>query len=470
MKSNFKKISLIIVFTLIILFVLNGSVLALTLIEPENGIIKRGDEISFTTLKTNDFSIVGVSYEDSSTHAFFESAGDYVIDYGDESDTTKKITLKSELTENLLALKNYTIKTFKTEEDLMIGTNYTGISKEFRLEPKRDNYVTSYEPQNPKKGDIIIFKLNVPKAETLRFLIDNINLTEGEDKDYICKEVDTEGGKAIEIRLTGPYVTNRLSEGAHVASIVILDGTKDIKFTVEKDDNQDIPDPDPSEYKVVEHWNSVFVVGRPVVLKTNIPVHRFESIAIDDEPIINKVYNEKYTVENRDNVAILVLKEELTATLEPNVEHVLRINANNGGFIDYSFTLKKKDVMSKKQENIKPGDTLEFISEANIDDFVAAYINGNLLTKGEHYNLSEGSIVIKFLKALLDLLQPGETYTLDIESTNGVASAEFTMPKAVKSNNPDTGDHLVIFASFALIILTFVLVIVIKKHNKKQKI
>lgn len=467
MKNNYKKISLIITAIFIFLFTLRSNVIALTLVEPESGNVKRGDAISFTTLKSNNFTRVALNYEENS-HFVFKEGIDYTVDEGEPEDTTKKITLDTKITKYLKAPNTYVAKAYATEEEMMLG-NVLLESESFLIEPMRNDYNVTFTPQQPKEGDVITFTINAFCYDILNIFINNVKLSEIDD----CI-IDIVDDNTTNIKLKESYVNEKLPSGDYVATIETYDGYVKTSFKVEK---KEVPKPDtgqpelnPSEYKVIEVWNDVFVVGRPIVLKTNMPVNRFDSILIDNKPVVNKTYNEKYTIESRDNVIVLVLTEKITKDLKPHVEHILEINSNNGGVIKYKFTLKENYKMLDEPKNPETKQDFVFRSEGDVKDLIAVYVDGKLLKKDVDYEVSSGSIVIKLLEAFLKKLKPGETYIINIETTKGIASAEFTMPKTLKAvNNPDTGDNIVIIASLSLIVLVTSLFI-IKRIQKKENI
>ena len=81
-------------------------------------------------------------------------------------------------------------------------------------------------------------------------------------------------------------------------------------------------------------------------------------------------------------------------------------------------------------------ETLTFRSSAPLSDFRAVYVDG-VIVDSSHYELASGSTIVRLRKEFLDSLAEG-IHTLEIRSTGGTATANFTVVKATGSGS-DTG-------------------------------
>ena len=78
-------------------------------------------------------------------------------------------------------------------------------------------------------------------------------------------------------------------------------------------------------------------------------------------------------------------------------------------------------------------ETLTFRSSAPLSDFQAVYVDGVIVDRS-HYELASGSTIVRLKKEFLDSLAEG-IHTLEIRSTGGTASANFTVVKAIGSGS-----------------------------------
>ena len=78
-------------------------------------------------------------------------------------------------------------------------------------------------------------------------------------------------------------------------------------------------------------------------------------------------------------------------------------------------------------------ETLTFRSSAPLSDFQAVYVDGVIVGRS-HYELASGSTIVRLRKEFLDSLAEG-IHTLEIRSTGGTATANFTVVKATGSGS-----------------------------------
>ena len=78
-------------------------------------------------------------------------------------------------------------------------------------------------------------------------------------------------------------------------------------------------------------------------------------------------------------------------------------------------------------------ETLTFRSSAPLSDFQAVYVDGVIVDRS-HYELASGSTIVRLRKEFLDSLAEG-IHTLEIRSTGGTATANFTVVKATGSGS-----------------------------------
>ena len=78
-------------------------------------------------------------------------------------------------------------------------------------------------------------------------------------------------------------------------------------------------------------------------------------------------------------------------------------------------------------------ETLTFRSSAPLSDFQAVYVDGVIVDRS-HYELASGSTIVRLRKEFLDSLAEG-IHTLEIRSTGGTATANFTVVKATESGS-----------------------------------
>ena len=78
-------------------------------------------------------------------------------------------------------------------------------------------------------------------------------------------------------------------------------------------------------------------------------------------------------------------------------------------------------------------ETLTFRSSAPLSDFQAVYVDSVIVDRS-HYELASGSTIVRLRKEFLDSLAEG-IHTLEIRSTGGTASANFTVVKATGSGS-----------------------------------
>ncbi len=78
-------------------------------------------------------------------------------------------------------------------------------------------------------------------------------------------------------------------------------------------------------------------------------------------------------------------------------------------------------------------ETLTFRSSAPLSDFQAVYVDGVIVDRS-HYELASGSTIVRLQKEFLDSLAEG-IHTLEIRSTGGTATANFTVVKATGSGS-----------------------------------
>ena len=78
-------------------------------------------------------------------------------------------------------------------------------------------------------------------------------------------------------------------------------------------------------------------------------------------------------------------------------------------------------------------ETLTFRSSAPLSDFRAVYVDG-VIVDSSHYELASGSTIVRLKKEFLDSLAEG-IHTLEIRSTGGTASANFTVVKTTGSGS-----------------------------------
>ena len=78
-------------------------------------------------------------------------------------------------------------------------------------------------------------------------------------------------------------------------------------------------------------------------------------------------------------------------------------------------------------------ETLTFRSSAPLSDFQAVYVDSVIVDRS-HYELASGSTIVRLRKEFLDSLAEG-IHTLEIRSTGGIATANFTVVKATESGS-----------------------------------
>ena len=78
-------------------------------------------------------------------------------------------------------------------------------------------------------------------------------------------------------------------------------------------------------------------------------------------------------------------------------------------------------------------ETLTFRSSAPLSDFQAVYVDSVIVDRS-HYELASGSTIVRLRKEFLDSLAEG-IHTLEIRSTGGTATANFTVVKATESGS-----------------------------------
>ena len=78
-------------------------------------------------------------------------------------------------------------------------------------------------------------------------------------------------------------------------------------------------------------------------------------------------------------------------------------------------------------------ETLTFRSSAPLSDFQAVYVD-SVIVERSHYELASGSTIVRLKKEFLDSLAEG-IHTLEIRSTGGIATANFTVVKATESGS-----------------------------------
>ena len=103
-----------------------------------------------------------------------------------------------------------------------------------------------------------------------------------------------------------------------------------------------------------------------------------------------------------------------------------------------------------------------FRSAAALSDFVEVRINGNVVPEG-CYTLSEGSTVVELKREYLKTLEIG-TYTLEIVSTTGVASAEFV----VENHEAERNFVLIAGVFLALMIVGGLMLIIVWRNKDKR--
>ncbi len=134
--------------------------------------------------------------------------------------------------------------------------------------------------------------------------------------------------------------------------------------------------------------------------------------------------------------------------------------------------------------NIGGENGLSFTSDAEFADFIAVYVDDEKLSEDD-YDVKEGSTIVTLKPAYLETLAVGR-HTLEIESTTGTATTNFTITKVADtgdttddttkpgdSDEPKTGDNANFFLWVSLIVVSMVgacaTVIYTKqgKHSKK---
>ena len=88
-----------------------------------------------------------------------------------------------------------------------------------------------------------------------------------------------------------------------------------------------------------------------------------------------------------------------------------------------------------KQDGIK---ALAFRSNAAFSDFIRVLVNGKVID-AKYYDIKEGSIIVT-LKADYLATLPAGTHTIGIQSTTGIASAEFAVAAKPDSKSPSKPD------------------------------
>ena len=78
-------------------------------------------------------------------------------------------------------------------------------------------------------------------------------------------------------------------------------------------------------------------------------------------------------------------------------------------------------------------ESLTFRSSAPLSDFQAVYVDSVIVDRS-HYELASGSTIVRLRKEFLDSLAEG-IHTLEIRSTGGIATANFTVVKATESGS-----------------------------------
>ena len=83
----------------------------------------------------------------------------------------------------------------------------------------------------------------------------------------------------------------------------------------------------------------------------------------------------------------------------------------------------------KSVVDISSGKSAMFRSNAAIDDFIRAELDGKELTVDKDYTVKEGSIIVTLLPAYISRLSTG-SHKLGIVSSSGTATANFTVTKS----------------------------------------
>ena len=81
-----------------------------------------------------------------------------------------------------------------------------------------------------------------------------------------------------------------------------------------------------------------------------------------------------------------------------------------------------------------------------------------------NYETKEGSTIVAFTKEYTDTLKAG-THTIKVTTSEGEATAEFTVKKSEKEANPKTADSVIPYLIFAVISIGAVAVLV--KNRRK---
>ena len=133
--------------------------------------------------------------------------------------------------------------------------------------------------------------------------------------------------------------------------------------------------------------------------------------------------------------------------------------------------------------NIGGENGLSFTSNAEFADFIAVYVDDEKLSEDD-YDVKEGSTIVTLKPAYLETLAVGR-HTLEIESTTGTATTNFTITKVADtgdttddttkpgdSDEPKTGDNANFFLWVSLIVVSMVgacATVIYTKQGKHSK-
>ena len=526
MKNKMKKGILVLLVLFVMLFTLSSNIIALTIVGGETH--KRGDEIVFTTLDSNDFDkLVITDTELNSIEPALEE--DYTKATGG---TTTTITLKSEFT-NTLYTNLYTIKMYN-------GNVEVGNSASFTIGPKFDfTGEVSTNPITPKRGQALSFITDMPKDGFVDIKIENdiipktdYTLEEGDtvtitfDADYtsnlpiasgrlvqiigldktISSHFDLEE-KLYNLDITNPSIkaaeeliftvemqknnitkiemddTINLIETTHytanenegVTTITVLSnatrfftlGSHDLLLTAKDGIGTLIFDVLPADYTAT-YLPINPKVGNAVTFTTNIHPSIINDMTIDGESLtFEDIIPDQ---DEETGGAIITVKSEYTDKLSATSYEVKIIAINGEATTTLTFKPIEYEVTEILTDAVADG-SIVFVADAPFDHFLGFQIDGKTVDPA-HYDADEGSIIITlFKKYISKYITPGKTHTITFVLTSGNATKTFKAGNAITAKNPDTGDNLVVFIAIALVVL-IVLFIVVKllQKNKKNKI
>lgn len=196
-------------------------------------------------------------------------------------------------------------------------------------------------------------------------------------------------------------------------------------------------------------------------------------------------------IEKLEHKPVLIKAESATAAKEGNIAYYYCKNcgkcySDEEGAKEIS---KEDTVIAKLAPKMIEGNdakfdksskaTLSFRSDAAFVDFIRVLLDGKELVRDKEYTLKEGSIIATLTPEFAATLSKG-SHTLEIVSTSGTATANFTVTDDNPGNSqaqkndpkaPQTGDNsnLVLWCSIAIISLLALCTAVLISKRKKVK-